>query len=187
MQAAALLAACFMLVHYLAYSSNLKKATIYPSTRSTDFHVTTWHYIVSYRPVSTQRRRYAHATIEKGLQELFSMWSAPCPLLDNGSLNTFPQKCAVEQQDVHFYLNWSGGYVRKERICPLFITVLDMHSEVTNTSARRTNLQFVCNYRKISELGEECCQSSTVILNSLSYVERTSNLIHTVFDNWNLT
>jgi hypothetical protein len=30
--------------------------------------------------------------IEKVLQELFSMWSAPCPLLGNGSLNTFPQK-----------------------------------------------------------------------------------------------
>jgi hypothetical protein len=30
------------------------------------------------------------------LQEVFSMWSAPRPLLDNGSLNTFPQKRTVE-------------------------------------------------------------------------------------------
>jgi hypothetical protein len=48
--------------------------------------------IVTCRPMSRQRSKYEHATIEKVLQEVFSMWSAPCPLLGNGSLNTFPQK-----------------------------------------------------------------------------------------------
>jgi hypothetical protein len=47
---------------------------------------------VTCRAISRQRPKYMHATIEKVLQELFSMWSGPCPLLDNGSLNTFPKK-----------------------------------------------------------------------------------------------
>jgi hypothetical protein len=49
-------------------------------------------YIVTCRPTSRQCPKYAHATIGKVLQELFSMWSAPCLLLGNWSLNTFPQK-----------------------------------------------------------------------------------------------
>jgi hypothetical protein len=55
-------------------------------------------YIVTYRPISSiynfsrRRPKHAHTTIEKVLQEVFSMWSTPCPLLGNGSLNTFPQK-----------------------------------------------------------------------------------------------
>jgi hypothetical protein len=53
--------------------------------------------IVTCRPISTQRLKYVDATIEKVLQEVFTMWSAPCPLLGNGSLNTFPQKHTVEQ------------------------------------------------------------------------------------------
>jgi hypothetical protein len=37
------------------------------------------------RPTSRQGPKYAHATIEKVLKEMFSMSSAPCPLLgDNG-------------------------------------------------------------------------------------------------------
>jgi hypothetical protein len=48
--------------------------------------------VVTCRPMSRQRPKYAHATIEKVLQEVFSMWSAPCPLLGNGSLNTLPQQ-----------------------------------------------------------------------------------------------
>jgi hypothetical protein len=47
---------------------------------------------VTWRPISIQCLKYAQATIEKVLQGLFSTWSAPCPLLGNGSLNTFPQK-----------------------------------------------------------------------------------------------
>jgi hypothetical protein len=47
---------------------------------------------VTCRPVSRQRPKYAHATIENILQELFSMWSAQCLLLGNGSLNTLLQK-----------------------------------------------------------------------------------------------
>jgi hypothetical protein len=47
---------------------------------------------VTCRPISRQRPKYPHATIEKVMQELSSMWSTPCPLLGNGSLNTFPQK-----------------------------------------------------------------------------------------------
>jgi hypothetical protein len=58
--------------------------------------------IVKCRPSSKQRPKYMHATIEKAMQEVFSMWSAPCPLLGNGSLNTFLQKHTVEQQDIHF-------------------------------------------------------------------------------------
>jgi hypothetical protein len=49
-------------------------------------------HLVTCRPISRQRSKYAHATIKKVLQELFSIWSAPCPLLGNGSLNTFPRK-----------------------------------------------------------------------------------------------
>jgi hypothetical protein len=49
-------------------------------------------YTVMYRFISRQRPKYAQSTIEKVLQEMFSMGSAPCPLLGNGSLNTFPQK-----------------------------------------------------------------------------------------------
>jgi hypothetical protein len=49
-------------------------------------------YIMTFRHISTQRPKYAHITIERVLQEVFSMLSAPCPLLSNESLNTFPQK-----------------------------------------------------------------------------------------------
>jgi hypothetical protein len=49
-------------------------------------------YIVTCRHNSTQSLKYAQATIENVLQEFFSMSYAPCPLLGNGSLNTFPQK-----------------------------------------------------------------------------------------------
>jgi hypothetical protein len=45
-------------------------------------------YIVTCRPNSTQRPKYAHATIENLLEEVFSMWSAPCPVLGNGSIDT---------------------------------------------------------------------------------------------------
>jgi hypothetical protein len=54
-------------------------------------------FILTCRTISRQRPKYAYVTIEKVLQELFPMWSAPCLLLRNGSLNTFPQKHAVEQ------------------------------------------------------------------------------------------
>jgi hypothetical protein len=47
---------------------------------------------VTCRPISRQRSKYAHATIQKVLQELFPMWSEPWPLLGNEELNTFPQK-----------------------------------------------------------------------------------------------
>jgi hypothetical protein len=49
-------------------------------------------YTVTCRFIPRQRMKYVHATIGKVLQELFSIWSAPCPLLDNGSLNIFPRK-----------------------------------------------------------------------------------------------
>jgi hypothetical protein len=53
--------------------------------------------IVTCGPISRQRPKYAHATIEKVLQEMFSMLSAPYPLLGNGSLNTFLQKLTMKQ------------------------------------------------------------------------------------------
>jgi hypothetical protein len=46
--------------------------------------------IVSYCDMYThfkQRPKYAHATTEK-LLEAFSVWSAPCPVLGNGPMNT---------------------------------------------------------------------------------------------------
>jgi hypothetical protein len=55
-------------------------------------HYMTHEFTVTRRPISRQRPKYAHATTEKVWQELFSLWSAPCPFLGNGSLNTFPQK-----------------------------------------------------------------------------------------------
>jgi hypothetical protein len=48
--------------------------------------------MVTSRPFSRQSPKYAHATTANVFQELFSMWSASCPLLGNGPLNTFPQK-----------------------------------------------------------------------------------------------
>jgi hypothetical protein len=42
---------------------------------------------VTCTPISRQHPKYAHATLEKVLQKVFSMWSAVCPLLSNGSLN----------------------------------------------------------------------------------------------------
>jgi hypothetical protein len=48
--------------------------------------------IVTRRQFSRRHPKYAHATIEDVLQELFSMCFASCPLLGNGWLNTFPKK-----------------------------------------------------------------------------------------------
>jgi hypothetical protein len=36
---------------------------------------------MTYRPISRQRPEYAHATIERILEEVFSVWSTPCPVL----------------------------------------------------------------------------------------------------------
>jgi hypothetical protein len=44
--------------------------------------------IVTCRPISRQRPKYAHATIEKVLEEVFSMWSASCPVLGNRPIIT---------------------------------------------------------------------------------------------------
>jgi hypothetical protein len=44
-------------------------------------------YTVTCRRISMQRPKYAHATIEKVLEEVFSVWSAPCPVLGNGPMN----------------------------------------------------------------------------------------------------
>jgi hypothetical protein len=43
---------------------------------------------VTCRPIPSQRPKYAHATIEKVLEELFPMWSAQCPVLGNGPIDT---------------------------------------------------------------------------------------------------
>jgi hypothetical protein len=64
-------------------------------------------YNVTCKPMSRQLPKYAHATIEKVLQEVLPMCSAPCPLLDNGSLNTFPQQsdnfhCYIWFAYIHF-------------------------------------------------------------------------------------
>jgi hypothetical protein len=58
--------------------------------------------IVTYRPISRQRSKYAQETIERVLQEVFSMWSAPCPLLGNGPLNTFPRQRIPRQHSDYF-------------------------------------------------------------------------------------
>jgi hypothetical protein len=47
-------------------------------------------YVVTCRLMSRQRPKYVHSTIEELLQEEFSMCSAQCPLLGNGSLDIFP-------------------------------------------------------------------------------------------------
>jgi hypothetical protein len=49
-----------------------------------------FQYAVTCRPISWQRPKYAHATIQRVLQEVFSMWSATCPVLGNGAVNTHP-------------------------------------------------------------------------------------------------
>jgi hypothetical protein len=43
---------------------------------------------LTYRHISMQRPKYEHATIETVLDEVFSMWSEPCPVLDNGPIDT---------------------------------------------------------------------------------------------------
>jgi hypothetical protein len=43
---------------------------------------------VTSRLISRQRLKYAHATIEGVLEEEFSMWPAPCPVLGNGPIDT---------------------------------------------------------------------------------------------------
>jgi hypothetical protein len=43
--------------------------------------------IVTRRPISRQCLKYAHATLEKVLGEVFSMWSVPCTLLGNGPID----------------------------------------------------------------------------------------------------
>jgi hypothetical protein len=45
-------------------------------------------YIVACRPISRQHPKYAHATIEKILEEVFSVWSAPRPVLGNWPIET---------------------------------------------------------------------------------------------------
>jgi hypothetical protein len=40
---------------------------------------------VTCRPIYRQRPKYTHAIIEKEVQEMFSVWSAPCPLVGNWS------------------------------------------------------------------------------------------------------
>jgi hypothetical protein len=44
--------------------------------------------IVTCRLISRQRTKYEHATMERVL-EVFSMWSAPCPVLGNGPIKTY--------------------------------------------------------------------------------------------------
>jgi hypothetical protein len=46
--------------------------------------------IVKYTPISRQGPKYAHTAIGKVLQEMFCMWSAPCPVLGNVAVNTHP-------------------------------------------------------------------------------------------------
>jgi hypothetical protein len=46
---------------------------------------------VTCRPISRQRPKYENPTIEKALQKVLSMWSAPCPSLGNGSVNIFQE------------------------------------------------------------------------------------------------
>jgi hypothetical protein len=48
-------------------------------------------HIVTCRPTSRQRQKYARATIEKGLQKVY-LGYALYPLLDSGLLNTFPRQ-----------------------------------------------------------------------------------------------
>jgi hypothetical protein len=43
---------------------------------------------VTCRPISRQRPNCAHATMEGVLEEVFSLWSAPCPVLGNGPIYT---------------------------------------------------------------------------------------------------
>jgi hypothetical protein len=58
---------------------------------------------VTCTPISRQRPKYAHAILERGFQEVFSIWSAPCPLLGNGSIT----------------LSRGNGYTDNNRITPV--------------------------------------------------------------------
>jgi hypothetical protein len=55
---------------------------------------------VNYIVICSFRPKYAHAKIENIFQEVFSMWSAPCPLLGNGSLNAFQHNEYAENNQI---------------------------------------------------------------------------------------
>jgi hypothetical protein len=48
--------------------------------------------LLTHIPASSLRPKYAHATIEMVLEEVFSMWSAPCPVLGNDRIHTHYEK-----------------------------------------------------------------------------------------------
>jgi hypothetical protein len=87
------------------------------------------------RLTSRQRPKYAHATIEKVLQEVFSVWYVPYPLLGNGSLNTFPRR---RTRDTMGHLLLGNGAVdslcQQYRLCfpwgPRNVVIRELISEV---------------------------------------------------------
>jgi hypothetical protein len=86
---------------FMLHSSKLRFRIVWQMRSNTTWNPLTLNWVVlidgrkqtlDYIVTSRQRPKYSHATIEKGLKDVFSMWSAPCTLLGNGSLNKFPQK-----------------------------------------------------------------------------------------------
>jgi hypothetical protein len=54
------------------------------------------HYIhVTCRPISRQLQKYAQATIEKVLEEMFYLGSTPSPVLGNGPIDTHSNRCFI--------------------------------------------------------------------------------------------
>jgi hypothetical protein len=104
--------------------------------------------IVTCRPISRYRPNYEHATIEKVWQELFYMRFAPCPLLDNGSLNIFPKK--YTRGTIEDLLLGKGAVNRlcqHYRLCfpwgPCKVAIRESSSEADSCGRRRMRIEEV--------------------------------------------
>jgi hypothetical protein len=114
-----------------------------------------------------------HATTEKVLQELFSMWSAPCPLLGKGSLNTFPQKQTRGTMGDLFLGNRAVNRLcQQHRLCfPWGTCKVDIResSSEAGSSCGRTRVRIEGVQRSTAELPAKrrldvfCSYSETVI------------------------
>jgi hypothetical protein len=114
--------------------------------------------IVTCRPISRQRPKYAHEIIEKVLQESFSVWSAPCPLLGNRSLNTFsPKQTGGTTGDLFLANGAVNRLCQQYRLCflwgPCKVDKRDSSSEAGSWGRTRMRIEGV--QRSTTELACE--------------------------------
>jgi hypothetical protein len=83
---------------------------------------------VTRRPISRQLTKYEHATIEKVLEEVISVWYAPYPVLGNEPINTRLQQYATRMKGI-FYRSAPRLFARQLR---------------GNASTKIERLRFLC-------------------------------------------